>query len=293
LSTFTANPPSLSADGSWVAFYSEATNLVSGQTGHTGGVYLFDRIYGTVTLVSRSAASPTDMRLASDPAISADGHFVSFLSWSGDLVPGQVSQEFAPNGYLYDRTAGTTVLVSHIPTSETTTSALALPTQGWARVSADGAWVAFDSSAPDLVAGDHDGTWDAFLYANPLPGRDFFTVTPCLIFDSRQAGQGPALASGLRRIVLTGGVCGIPATARAISVTLTVTQPSAAGYLTLHAGDTAPDGTSALTFTAKQTRTNNAIVPLAFNGTGTFAVTPLIGGNGTVHVTIDVSGYFE
>jgi Tol biopolymer transport system component len=291
-----ASPPALSADGRWAIFSSQATNLVSGETGAIGfggGIYLFDRMTGTVALVSRSAASPTDMRLASDPAISADGHFVSFLSWSGDLVPGQVSQGFAPNCYLYDRTAGTTALVSHIPTSETTTSAFSLPTQGWARVSADGAWVAFDSTAPDLAAGDHDGTWDAFLYANPLPGRDFFTVTPCRIFDSRQAGQGPALASGLRRIILAGGVCGIPATARAVAVNLTVTQPSAAGYLTLHAGDMAPDGTSALTFTAGQTRANNAIAPLAFNGTGTFAVTPLVGGNGTVHVTIDVSGYFE
>jgi hypothetical protein len=233
------------------------------------------------------------MRLASDPAISADGRFVTFLSWSGDLVPGQVSPGFAPNYYLYDRTAGTTSLVSHIPTSETTSSAFSLSAQGPARISADGAWVVFDSAAPDLAAGDHDGTWDAFLYANPLPGRDFFTVTPCRILDTRQGGQGPALASGLRRTVLAGGVCGIPATARAVAVNLAVTQPSAAGYLTLHAGDTAQDGTSALTFIAGQTLANNAIVPLAFNGTGTFAMTPLVGGNGTVQVIIDVSGYFE
>ena len=291
-----ASPPALSADGRWAVFSSEATNLVSGETGAVGfggGVYLFDRMTGTVTLVSRSAASPTDMRLASDPAISADGRFVIFLSWSGDLVPGEVSQGFAPNWYLYDRTAGTTALVSHIPTSETTTSALAVPTQGWARISADGAWVAFDSTAPDLAAGDHDGTWDAFLYANPLPGRDFFTVPPCRILDTRQGGQGPALASGLRRVILAAGTCGIPATARAIAVNLTTVQSSAAGYLTLHAGDTAPDATSSLNFSTGQTLSNNAIVSLAFDGSGTLAITPLVGGNGTVHLILDVSGYFE
>jgi hypothetical protein len=269
---------------------------VSGETGSIGfggGIYLFDRMTGTVTLVSRSAASPTDMRLAYDPAISADGHFVIFQSWAGDLVSGEVSQSFSPNWYLYDRTADTTALVSHIPTSEATTSALVVRTQGWARISADGAWVAFDSTAPDLVAGDHDGTWDAFLYANPLPGRDFFTVPPCRILDTRQGDQGPALASGLRKIVLAAGTCGIPATARAIAVNLTVVQPSAGGYLALHAGDIAPDATSALNFSTGQTRTNNAIVPLAFDGTGTLAVTPLVGGNGTVHLVLDVSGYFE
>jgi Tol biopolymer transport system component len=293
LSTFTGAPPSLSADGRWVAFYSEATDLVSGQTGNAGGVYLFDRVAGTVTLVSRSASSPTDNRSSDSPALSADGRFVTFDSLMRDLVPGQVNQSLGNNYFLYDRIAGTTALVSHVPSSEVTTGVLTARTGDPARISADGAWVAFASPSPDLVAGDHDGTWDAFLYANVLPGRDFFTVTPCRILDTRQAGQSPALSSGLRRIVLAAGTCGIPATARAIAVNLTVVQPSAAGYLTLHAGDIAPEMTSALNFNTGQTLANNAIVPLAFDGTGTLAVTPLVGGNGTVHLILDVSGYFE
>lgn len=292
LSTFNASWPSLSADGRWVAFYSEATNLVSGQTGNAGGVYLFDRIAGTVTLVSRSAASPTDNQSSSDPALSADGRFVTFDSSSGGVVSGQVNQSFGFNYFLYDRIAGTTALVSHIPSSGATTGVLAANSLKPARISADGAWVTFTSPSPDLVAGDHDGTWDAFLYANVLPGRDFFTLTPCRILDTRQGGQA-ALTSGLRRIVLAKGTCGIPDTARAIAVNLTVVQPSAAGYLALHAGDIAPEMTSALNFAAGQMRTNNAIVPLAFDGTGTLAVTPLVAGNGTVHLILDVSGYFE
>jgi Tol biopolymer transport system component len=293
LSSFVTNPPSLSADGRWVAFYSEATNLVSGQTGGAGGIYLFDRIAGTVTLVSHSAASPTGNRSSSAPALSADGRFVTFVSSASDLVSGQVTQSYIDNYFLYDRITGTTALVSHIPSSEVTTGVLSPDTLAPPRISADGAWVAFASPSPDLVAGDHDGTWDAFLYSNILPGRDFFTLTPCRILDTRQGGQGPALTSGLRRIVLAKGTCGIPATARAIAVNLTVVQPSAAGYLALHAGDISPEMTSALNFAAGQMRTNNAIVPLAFDGTGTLAVTPLVAGNGTVHLVLDVSGYFE
>src|SRR6185369_6690482 len=293
LSTFSANPPSLSADGRWVAFYSEATNLVTGQTGNSGGVYLFDRVAGTVTLVSRASSSPTGNRFSDSPALSADGRFVTFVSLGGDLVPGQVNQSSGDNVFLYDRIAGTTALVSHVSSSEVTTGMLAIRTDAPARISADGAWVAFASPSPDLVAGDHDGTWDALLYANVLPGRDFFTVTACRILDTRQAAQSPALSSGLRRIVLAAGTCGIPATARAIAVNLTVVQPSAAGYLALHAGDIAPDTTSSLNFSTGQTLANNAIVPLAFDGSGTLAVTPLVGGNGTVHLILDVSGYFE
>jgi Tol biopolymer transport system component len=293
LSSFSGAPPSLSADGRWVAFYSEATDLVSGQTGNAGGIYLFDRIAGTVTLVSRSASSPIDNRFSSSPALSADGRFVTFVSLMTDLVPGQVNQSAGENDFLYDRIAGTTALVSHVPSSEVTTGVLAARTEEPARISADGAWVAFASPSPDLVAGDHDGTWDAFLYANVLPGRDFFTLTPCRLLDTRQGGQGPVLSSGLRRIVLAKGACGIPDTARAIAVNLTVVQPSAGGYLTLHAGDLGPEMTSSLNFAAGQIRTNNAIVPLAFDGTGTLGVTPLVAGNGTVHLIVDVSGYFE
>lgn len=42
-----------------------------------------------------------------------------------------------------------------------------------------------------------------------------------------------------------------------------------------------------------QTRANNAILPLAANGSGTLAITPFVAGNGTVHVIVDVVGYFE
>jgi Tol biopolymer transport system component len=294
LTGFAGNPPALSADGRWVAFYSEATNLVSGQTGNAGGVYLFDRVAGTVTLVSRSASSPTANSYSDSPALSADGRFVAFVSPFENFVPGEISLSPGINYFLYDRIAGTTALVSHIPASETTARGTGLPeNEEPARISADGAWVAFASPSTALAAGDHDGTRDAFLYANLSPGRDFFTVTPCRILDTRQVAQSPALTSGLRRIVLAAGTCGIPATARAIAVNLTVVQPSAAGYLALHAGDTAPDATSSLNFSTGQTLANNAVVPLAFDGSGTLAVTPLVAGNGTVHLILDVSGYFE
>ncbi len=289
-----ANVPVLSADGRWVAFASDATDLVNGQTGDPGGVYLFDRITGTVTLVSRLTAGPTanGNGRSTEPAISADGRFVAYLSEAGDLVPGQVDPGAGADVFLYDRISGTTALVSHIPSSAVTGGKLGSVVEEAPRLSADGAWVAFSSASPDLVAGDHDGVTDAFLYANPL-GRDLFTLSPCRILDTRLAGQGPALLSGAKRTWVAPGLCGIPATARAIAVNVTITQPSGVGYLIFHAGDIAPETTSTINFIPGQTRSNNAILPLAFDGTGTFAVTPFVAGLGAVHLIVDVSGWFE
>src|SRR5204863_6998693 len=107
-----------------------------------------------------------------ETASSADGRFVTFAGLESDLAPGQVNQPSIYNHFLYDRIAGTTSLVSHIPASEVTSGRLEEGGESLTpgRISADGAWVAFSSPESDLVAGDHDGTSDAFLYANVLPG---------------------------------------------------------------------------------------------------------------------------
>ena len=105
----------------------------------------------------------------------------------------------------------------------------------------------------------------------PPPPADFFTVTPCRLVDTRNAAGpsgGPALTPGaIRSFPVTGGVCGIPSTAIAVSVNLTVTQPAAQGYLILYPGDAAgPPLASNINFTPGLTRANNAIVLLATNG---------------------------
>src|SRR6185295_9318362 len=113
---------------------SNATNLISGQTGQSPALFLFDRIAGTLTLVSRSAVSPNDRRTASEPAISADGHFIAFASSANDLAPGQIDTSSGFDYFLYDRVAGSTALVSHVPASEITSAG---GSGDAARVSAD------------------------------------------------------------------------------------------------------------------------------------------------------------
>ena len=58
--SFTPSSPSVSSDGRFVAFVNGATNLVAGQTDTTGtaDVFLYDRVAGTTTLVSRNSGLP-------------------------------------------------------------------------------------------------------------------------------------------------------------------------------------------------------------------------------------------
>jgi hypothetical protein len=119
-------------------------------------------------------------------------------------------------------------------------------------------------------------------------GSQFRTVTPCRAVDTR-AAEGPALAAGTTR-TFTLVECGIPPGARSVSLNVTATQPSNAGHLRLFAGGGDIPPTSSLNFSAGQTRGNNAIVPL-----GAAADLSVFAGQagGSVHVIIDVNGYFQ
>jgi hypothetical protein len=129
----------------------------------------------------------------------------------------------------------------------------------------------------------------------PAPPADFYTVTPCRLVDTRNTASatgGPALVAGaVRSFPVTGGICGVPSTAIAVSVNLTVTQPAAQGHLILYPGDAAgPPLMSSINFTPGVTRANNAVVLLAANG-GTINV--MNGSAGSVHFVLDVNGYFQ
>src|SRR5262245_19289808 len=119
---------------------------------------------------------------------------------------------------------------------------------------------------------------------------NYFTVAPCRVFDTR-AANAPALSSGTARTINVGGSCGVPANATSVAVNLTVTQPTALGYLRLYASGAAPSFVSVINFATGQTRGNNALVALSAAGQMD-ALATLPGGGGTVHAIVDVFGYF-
>jgi hypothetical protein len=126
-----------------------------------------------------------------------------------------------------------------------------------------------------------------------LTGLHYFTVVPCRIIDTRNADGplgGPALNAGANRnFTITNG-CGVPSTAVALEVNVTVTQPTAPGSLVLFTAGTANPGTATIDYSAGQTRANNAVV--APDPTGAITVN-CNQGSGTVHFILDVNGYFQ
>lgn len=123
----------------------------------------------------------------------------------------------------------------------------------------------------------------------------FYSATPCRMVDTRLVDGdlgGPALAPSTTRVFPLGlSSCGIPAGARTISANVTVTGPTAPGYLSMYAADQAQPVATTLNFRVGQTRANNAMLTLALDGTG--GVKALNGSMGSVHLIIDVNGYFQ
>jgi hypothetical protein len=129
-----------------------------------------------------------------------------------------------------------------------------------------------------------------FFYSTDAPASAFYTLAPCRIVDTR-AGQAPALAAYERRVfTVTVPACGVPPTAVAVSVNLTVTGAAATGHIRLAPGNGLTD-TAAVNFSAGQTRANNAAVRLSTDGTGGLSATNRSGG--AVHLIVDVTGYFQ
>lgn len=122
---FESHSPSISEDGSVVAFSSRATNLVPAQSpGNFGGdVFAWDRTNGTIKLVSRIPSSPAESGddRSYDPVVSGDGRYVAFVSFAKNLVFGQSEPLPGGNVFVHDRQTASTALVSRSSGSPTTT----------------------------------------------------------------------------------------------------------------------------------------------------------------------------
>jgi serine protease len=128
------------------------------------------------------------------------------------------------------------------------------------------------------------------IYRISGPGRSYNTVAACRLVDTRSTTP---LASGAERLFNVTGACGIPATARAVSLNVAVTGPTSLGNVAVYSGNSAPPLTSTVNFSAGQTRSSNAIVALSSDGLGRIKARATISGLGTTHLILDVTGYFE
>jgi hypothetical protein len=144
--------PSISEDGRYVAFDSEASNLVLGD----GNLFVRDLAAGTTTVVTPGAASATSLH-----EISADGRYVAFES-SSRLTPDDTGDD--TDVYVWDRQTGATTRASvGFGGREGNANAEVPDTYGSIAISRNGRYVAFESSSTDLVPGDTNGLADIFV----------------------------------------------------------------------------------------------------------------------------------
>ena len=169
--------PSLSADGRYIAYWSNASNLVSGDTNKTGDVFVFDRNDGSTMRVSVSDDMVQGDGMSSDPSISPDGRYVAFWSGATNLVPDDTNGK--RDIFLVDRDAKTIVRESVADDGTQGDGDSFSP-----NINGGGGLVAFDSAAKTLVADDHKTKGsDIFLHWDDQPKS---TTAP---------GQGPAPAA--------------------------------------------------------------------------------------------------
>lgn len=159
-----SSSPDLSADGRYLTFSSSASNLVPGDTNGQADIFVRDRHTSVVTRVSVSGLGTQANHFSFAPAISANGQHVSFSSVASNLVGGDtngVNDRLHHDVFVHNRLTGETLRVNVASDGSEAQGAGGsfIPSS----ISADGRYVAFESTAPNLVSGDANGAADIFV----------------------------------------------------------------------------------------------------------------------------------
>ncbi len=148
--------PSISGDATRVAFQSSASNLVAGDTNAKDDVLVRDLTAGANAAASLNSGGAFGNDNSGPCAISADGRYVAFSSLATNLTPGDTNA--LADVFVRDLLTGITTMVSLDAAGGPSNGASGTPA-----ISEDGRYVAFESAASDLVAGDTNGVTDIFV----------------------------------------------------------------------------------------------------------------------------------
>ncbi|MFM5982630.1 MAG: DUF4347 domain-containing protein [Sphaerospermopsis kisseleviana] len=183
----------ISADGRYAVFTSEASNLVSGDTNGSWDIFLKDLTTNTITRISTSSTSTQGNSDSYHAAMSTDGHYVVFTSDATNLVIGDTNN--TNDVFVKDLTSNTITRVSTNASGIQGNS-----DSGRAAISADGRYVVFQSNATNLVSGDTNGSYDIFV-------KDLTTNTITRVSTASNGTQGngsselPTISSDGRYVV--------------------------------------------------------------------------------------------
>lgn len=174
--------PSVSADGRFVAFASDAGNLVQGDSNGFSDVFVRDLLTGETTRVSLSATGGETDESSIDPSISADGRLVAFWSAATNIVDDDTNGK--NDVFVHDRVTGTTVRASE--------ASLGVEANGGSTdpvISSNGRFVAFNSKATNLVPDDTNGVADVFLHDLALRVTERVSVATYFYEADRQSAE--------------------------------------------------------------------------------------------------------
>lgn len=148
----------ISSDGRYVAFESLAANLVAGDGNATRDIFWHDTVINTTRRVSVSSTNGESNAASFDAAISAEGRYVAFESDANNLLASGDSNA-ARDVFLHDTATGATLRVSINSNEEQTIGG----DSAAAAVSSNGRYVAFQSTATNLVTDDSNAVFDVFM----------------------------------------------------------------------------------------------------------------------------------
>jgi Tol biopolymer transport system component len=156
-----AHSPRLSSDGRWIAFISNATNLVQGANSGCYLVYQRDLLLGQTSLLSVGEGGQPASRDSGMFDVTEDGRMVAFESQDDGLVAGD--QNRAYDIFLREIEHSRTLLISSLPTPEVSQGPNRFSVISRQPVSVDGRLLVFATLATDLSAADNNEHWDIYL----------------------------------------------------------------------------------------------------------------------------------
>jgi Tol biopolymer transport system component len=168
--------PVISADGRYIAFDSSATNLVPGDTNEVIDVFVHDRQTKQTTRISISSDGEQGNGNSHGPSISGDGVYIAFGSYASNLVAGDTNEEY--DVFVHNQLTGETTRIS-VSSGGVQGNAISHSPS----ISSDGHYVAFASSASNLVPDDANGYKDVFV-------RDLHTGETMLLSSASDGTSG-------------------------------------------------------------------------------------------------------
>lgn len=190
----------ISRDGRFVAFSSDARDLVPGRPANAvRNVYVRDNRTGVTTLASVAADGSDGNGNSNFPALSADGRYVVFQSDASNLVVNDDNGSI--DVFRRDLLTGATSLVS--VNHDGTAPAAGFSTQ--AAISADGRYIAFQSTAADVVAVDTNFSTDVFVRDMQAGTTALVNVGPDGVDSAPEGAWDPALSADGRYVAFSKG----------------------------------------------------------------------------------------